>query len=154
MCKVGPFRLTSAPWPEPRRETTMMRGAVPAAGPFARHSLTSSLTRPGGPSLTHALPRYTRGPLSSPQPTPLHPSRHRLTRSLVGPIPSGLLMSSLPARYGRREPSRHVRRGEEHGPSPEIVGGTGPRERHATRSSAPYVASSLMAYLSLRVSLS
>ena len=29
MCKVGPFRLTSAPWPEPRRETTMMRGAVP-----------------------------------------------------------------------------------------------------------------------------
>lgn len=45
-------------------ETTMMRGAVPAAGPFARHSLTSSLTRPGGPSLTHALPRYTRGPLS------------------------------------------------------------------------------------------
>lgn len=55
-------------------------------------------------------------------------SRHRLTRSLVGPIPSGLLMSSLPARYGRREPSRHVRRGEEHGPSPEIVGGTGPRK--------------------------
>ena len=37
-------------------------------------------------------------------------------------------MSSLPARYGRREPSRHVRRGEEHGPSPEIVGGTGPRK--------------------------
>ena len=58
-----PFRLFG-PWPEPRRETTMMRGAVPAAGPFARHSLTSSLTRPGGPSLTHALPRYTRGPLS------------------------------------------------------------------------------------------
>lgn len=59
-----PHSVSSAPWPEPRRETTMMRGAVPAAGPFARHSLTSSLTRPGGPSLTHALPRYTRGPLS------------------------------------------------------------------------------------------
>lgn len=54
MCKVGPFRLTSAPWPEPRRETTMMRGAVPAAGPFARHSLTSSLTRP----LPHHSPSF------------------------------------------------------------------------------------------------
>lgn len=48
-----PHSVSSAPWPEPRRETTMMRGAVPAAGPFARHSLTSSLTRP------HLTP-YTR----------------------------------------------------------------------------------------------
>ena len=58
MCKVGPFRLTSAPWPEPRRETTMMRGAVPAAGPFARHSLTSS-------------------PKKLPTDNPFHPRRRR-----------------------------------------------------------------------------
>ena len=89
MCKVGPFRLTSAPWPEPRRETTMMRGAVPAAGPFARHSLTSSLTRPGGPSLTHALPRYTRGPLSSPQPTPFISSVHRAKPGPQGDMNGG-----------------------------------------------------------------
>lgn len=31
---------------------------------FRHQKIECLLTRPGGPSLTHALPRYTRGPLS------------------------------------------------------------------------------------------
>lgn len=54
----------------------MMRGAVPAAGPFARHSLTSSLTRPGSVHLVSSSALFV----------PLSP-RHRLVRT--EPSPSG-----------------------------------------------------------------
>ena len=100
-------------------------GLVPRAGKkgecwtFLDWRLNSENDSPvhGQPSSAHHSPRH---------PTRVSPPSHTLPRR---PHPFGPPhVSSLPARYGRREPSRHVRRGEEHGPSPEIVGGTGPRK--------------------------
>ena len=65
---------------------------------------------------THPVPRYA---LSLPQPTPLHPSRHRLTVSLVGRREGTGLLTSLPSLcFG---PSVHASGRQGQGPARFLV---------------------------------
>ena len=94
----------------PLREETGRRLATHLPAPNPPHLVTHAANP------THPVPRYA---LSLPQPTPLHPSRHRLTVSLVGRREGTGLLTSLPSLcFG---PSVHASGRQGQGPARFLV---------------------------------
>ena len=100
----------------PLREETGRRLATHLPAPNPPHLVTHAANP------THPVPRYA---LSLPQPTPLHPSRHRLTVSLVGRREGTGLLTSLPSLcFG---PSVHASGRQGQGPARFLVPSREPR---------------------------